>query len=97
MKTALTITLAIGAVALAACSQTPAEHLADRVENAADMRADAMDNRAELLRNRAEQVRETGEQRADAIAAANRNVAATMTEERQDQVSRTKLQQFAEV
>lgn len=86
MKIAFIITLATGAVALAACSQTPAENLADRVENAADMRADAMDNRAELLRDRAEQIRETGEERADAIAAADRNVAATMTEDRREAV-----------
>lgn len=86
MKTVLTIVLPLGAATLAACSQTPAENLADRVEDAADMRADAMENQAELLKDRAEQVRDTGEERADAIAAADRNVATTMIEERRDQV-----------
>ncbi|MBB5710022.1 hypothetical protein [Sphingomonas xinjiangensis] len=86
MNATLTMTLALGAVALAGRGQSPAENLGDRVQNAADMRADAMENRAEALTDRAEQAREPGEERADAIAAADRNVAATMTEERRDKV-----------
>lgn len=86
MKTTFIVSAAICALALAGCNQSPAENLADRVENAADARADAMENQAEALQDRAEQVRETGEERADAITAADRNVAATMTEERRDAV-----------
>ncbi|AJP71255.1 hypothetical protein [Sphingomonas hengshuiensis] len=86
MKTTLTLGAAFCALALAGCNQTPAENLADRVEDAADTRADAMENQAEALKDGAEQVRETGEERADAITAADRNVAATMTEERRDAV-----------
>ncbi|UZK66604.1 hypothetical protein [Sphingomonas sp. M1-B02] len=86
MKTMFIIAAALGSLALAGCNQSPSENLADRVEDAADNRADAMENQAEALIERAEQVRETGEQRADAIEAADRNVAATMTEERRDAV-----------
>lgn len=86
MKKTLIMGAAVGALTLAGCNQSPAENLADRVENTADLRADAMENQAEALVDRAEQVRETGEERADAIEAADRNVAATMTEERRDAV-----------
>lgn len=86
MKTTHAFGAALGVLVLAGCNQSPAENLADRVENAADMRADAMENQADALDNRAAQVRETGEERADAITAADRNVAATMTEERRDAV-----------
>ena len=86
MKNILTMGATLGALALSGCNQSPAENLADRVEDAADARADAMENQAEALQDRAEQVRETGEERADAIAAADRNVAATMSAERRDAV-----------
>lgn len=86
MKTTLTIGAALCAFALAGCNQSPAENLADRVENAADVRADAMENQAADLKERAEQVRDTGEERADAIVAADRNVTATMNQQRRDAV-----------
>lgn len=86
MKTTLVIGAALCALTLAGCNQSPADNLADRVEDAADERADAMENRADALEDRAEQVRQTGEERADAISAADRNVAATMTQERRDAV-----------
>jgi hypothetical protein len=77
---------------LAACNSTPSEKLADRVEEAADNRADALESNAEALRaqaasldNRAEAVRDTAEERADAIEAADRNVAA-MSQEKRDAV-----------
>lgn len=86
MKTNLAVAAALGALTLAGCNQSPADNLADRVEDSADERADAMENRADALDDRAEQVRQTGEERADAISAADRNVAATMSEERRDAV-----------
>lgn len=86
MKTTLALGAALSALSLAACNQSPAENLADRVENASDMRADAMENQAEALQESAKQVRENGEERADAITAADRNVTATMTQERRDAV-----------
>ncbi|MEO8374029.1 MAG: hypothetical protein ABI471_02300 [Sphingomonas bacterium] len=86
MKTTFALGAALCALALAGCNQSPAENLADRVENAADTRADAMENQADALEERADQVRQTGEERADAITAADRNVAATMSDERRDAV-----------
>lgn len=86
MKTTLAFGAALGVLVLAGCNQSPAENLADRVENAADTRADAMENQADALEDRAREVRETGEERADAIVAADRNVAETMTQERRDAV-----------
>lgn len=86
MKTTLALGTMLCALALAGCNQSPAENLADRVESTADTRADAMENQAEALQDRAEEVRETGEERADAIVAADRNVAATMSDERRDAV-----------
>lgn len=85
MKTIVTIGAGICALALAGCNQSPAENLAEQVENAADMRADAMENRAAALKQQAEEVRETGSERADAIGAADRNVAG-MTEERREAI-----------
>lgn len=73
------------ALCLAGCNQSPADKLADRVENAADVRADSMENQADALQERAEQIRETGEERADAISAADRNVA-TMSDERTEAI-----------
>ncbi len=81
MKTIVTLGAGICVLALAGCNQSPADNLAEQVENAADMRADAMENRADALEQRAEEIRETGTERADAIGAADRNVAG-MTEER---------------
>ncbi|AHE55448.1 hypothetical protein [Sphingomonas sanxanigenens] len=86
MKIALAIGTALCALTFASCNQSPADNLADRVEDAANERADAMENRAGALEDRAEQVRQTGEERADAISAADRNVAATMSQERRDAV-----------
>ncbi|MHA6718097.1 hypothetical protein ACX40Y_01480 [Sphingomonas sp. RS6] len=76
---------ALCALPLAACNPSPADNLADRVENAADARADALENRADMLNQRAEDVRETGEERADAIDAAGRNVA-TMSQAERDAI-----------
>lgn len=78
-----TLGLAAAAVlTLGACNDSPSENLADRVENAADTRADNLDTRADLLENRAEQIRDTGEYRADAIEAADMNVAGMSQEQR---------------
>lgn len=77
------------AALLAGCSESASDRLADRVENAADVRADSLENRAaelqaqaDALDHRAEQVRDTGKRRADAIDAANMNVAAMSVEQR---------------
>lgn len=86
MQNRVIMSAAICALALAGCNQSPAENLADRVEKAADNRADALESQADTLQDRAEQVREGGEERADAIKAADRNVAATMTQERRDAI-----------
>lgn len=89
MKTIVTLAALTAALALTACSQSPSDKLADRVENAADSRADAMEADADVLRNqaarldnRAETVRDTGESRSDAIEAADMNVAAMSQEQR---------------
>ena len=88
MKTIVTLAALTAALALTACSQSPSDKLADRVENAADS-ADAMEADADVLRNqaarldnRAETVRDTGESRSDAIEAADMNVAAMSQEQR---------------
>ncbi len=82
MKKSIIVVAAVCALPLAACNKSPSDKLADRVENAADNRADAMENQAAMLNDRAEQVRDTAEQRADAIQAADRNVAAMSQEQR---------------
>lgn len=91
MKSFVTIAI-LAALPLAACNKSPSDKLADRVENAADNRADAMEanadtlrNQAAMLDNRAEKTRDTGEARADAIEAADMNVAA-MSQERRDAI-----------
>ncbi len=76
---------AICVLPLAACSKSPSDKLADRVENAADARADSMENQAAMLNNQADQVRENGKQRSDAIDAADRNVS-TMSREHRDAI-----------
>ena len=93
MKALVILSFSVCALALTGCNQSPAEKLADRVEDTADKRADAMENKADAMENkadaldeRAEQVRKTGEERGDAISAADRNVAETMTKERRDAV-----------
>lgn len=92
MKAIIPVLSAALILPLAACNSTPSEKLAERVEEAADNRADALESNAETLRaqaaaldNRAEAVRDTAEERADAIKAADRNVAA-MSEEKRDAV-----------
>ncbi len=74
--------LALAAVPLSACSKSPSDQLADRVENAAEARADNLEMQADMLENRAAAVREAGEERSDAIEAADRNVAAMSQAER---------------
>ncbi|MEP6784447.1 MAG: hypothetical protein ABI898_01765 [Sphingomonadales bacterium] len=82
MKPILLLALAAATVSIGACSKSPSDKLADRVENAADARADAMENEATSLNQRAAEIRKTGEQRSDAIDAANRNVSAMTPEQR---------------
>jgi hypothetical protein len=76
MNKVIIFTVALCILPLSACSKSPSENLADRVENAADVQADAMENQAEMLKAQAAEVRETGDQRSDAIEAADQNVAA---------------------
>lgn len=92
MKRVLAILAIAAATPLAACNSSPSENLADRVEDAADNRADMMEANAEALRdqadaldNRAEVARDVGESRADAIEAADMNVA-NMSQERRDAI-----------
>lgn len=85
MKKLLLIATAVCVLPLAACNKSPSDKLADRVEDAAENRADALENQAAMLKDRADQVRDTGERRADAIEAADRNVAA-MTQEQRDAI-----------
>ena len=89
MKTTMLGAAALLALSLAACNNTPSDKLADRVENAADTRANMLENRADTLQaqaatldNRADQVRSTGESRADAIQAADMNVAGMNQQQR---------------
>ncbi|WP_375272625.1 hypothetical protein [Sphingomonas sp.] len=91
MKVTASIALA-GVLALGACNSSPSDKLADRVEDAADNRAEAMEANAAALRNqaamldgRADRTRDIGEARADAIEAADMNVAA-MSQERRDAI-----------
>lgn len=91
MKIAVAVGLAC-VLALGACNKSPSDKLADRVETAADNRADAMEANAAALRNeaamldqRADKTRDVGEARADAIQAADMNVAA-MSQERRDAI-----------
>lgn len=91
MKIAAAVGLAC-VLALGACNKSPSDKLADRVETAADNRADAMEANAAALRNeaamldqRADKTRDVGEARADAIQAADMNVAA-MSQERRDAI-----------
>lgn len=42
--------VALCTLPLSACSKSPSENLADRVENAADAQADAMENQADMLK-----------------------------------------------
>lgn len=82
MKPILLLALVATTGLIGACSKSPSDKLADRVENAADARADAMENEATALNQRAAQIRKTGKQRSDAIDAANRNVSAMTPEQR---------------
>ncbi len=86
MKLRFTAALILTGLGLVSCNKSPAENLADRVETAADNRADALENRADALDDRAEQIRRSGNERADAISAADRNVTATMTQDRRDAI-----------
>lgn len=92
MKSIVALVVLTAALPLAACNKSPSDKLADRVENAADNRADAMKSNADMLRNqaarlddRADNVRDTGESRADAIEAADVNVAG-MSQDRRDAI-----------
>lgn len=84
-KAASAIVTGLFLIGASACSNSPSDNLAARVENAADARADAMENQADDLQERAQQVRKAGEERADAIDAAGRNVAA-MSQEHRDAI-----------
>lgn len=86
------VILVASALSLAACNNSPSDKLAGRVKNAADARADAMENNADALRdqakmldNRADAVRDTANSRADAIKAADMNVAG-MSQEHRDAI-----------
>lgn len=92
MKNVFATALLVSALALGACSKSPSDRLAGRVENAADARADALENNADALKaqaaaldNRADAVRDRGESRADAIKAADMNVSA-MSQGRRDAI-----------
>lgn len=89
MKLPIGLLLTATLLPLAACNNTPTDKLADRVENAADNRADTMEaqadalrNQAQMLDNRAETTRDVAESRADAIKAADMNVAAMSQDQR---------------
>lgn len=82
LNRAFLVAIALVAVPLAACSKSPSDKLADRVENVADARADNLEAQADILDNRAHRVRQAGEKRSDAIEAADRNVAAMSQEQR---------------
>ena len=89
MNKILILGLAATALTLGACSKSPSDKLANRVENAADMRADAMEsnaddlrNQAAMLDNRADAARDTAESRADAIQASDMNVAGMSQQQR---------------
>ena len=89
MKKLILLPMAMTALTIAGCHNSPADRLADNVERAADNRADAMQNDAAMLRqqadalaNQAHQVRDTADSRADAIRAADQNTAAMSPEQR---------------
>ena len=89
MKKIIILGLVASALTLGACNKSPSDKLAGRVENAADNRADMMEqnadqlrNQAAMLDNRADAARDRGESRADAIKAADMNVAAMSQEQR---------------
>lgn len=89
MKLLLPLVAAVALLPLSACSKSPSDKLADRVENAADSRADALEANAAALReqadaldNRADRTRDVGQSRADAIEAADMNVAGMNQEQR---------------
>ena len=89
MKTFALCMLAALSVPLGACNNSPTEKLADRVESAADNRADAMESNADAMRSQAaaldshaDAVRDTGDSRADAIKAADMNVASMSADQR---------------
>ena len=92
MKSVVIIVAAASALAIGACSKSPSEKLAGRVENAADARADAMNKSANVLKaqaaalnNQATAVRDAGKSRADAIKAADANVG-NMTQAQRDAI-----------
>lgn len=76
------IPVSVFLLALAACSWSPSDKLADRVDNAADQRANALDKQAAALNSKADAIRANGEQRSDASDAANRDVSSMMQAER---------------
>lgn len=89
MKKIIMLTAVASALTLGACSKSPTDKLAGRVENAADARADVMEQNADTLRNqaamldnKADAARDRGESRADAIKAADMNVSAMSQEQR---------------
>ncbi|MDF7775715.1 hypothetical protein P1X14_10695 [Sphingomonas sp. AOB5] len=85
MKSVTILCATLCALAVAGCNQSPADKLAARVENAAEARAAALEKQAEELKDQARRIREGGDERADAIDAAGRNVAA-MTQEQRDAI-----------
>lgn len=91
MKLVAAFALSAGLI-LAGCSKSPSDKLAGEVEAAADNRADAMEANASALRNeaalldkKADRTRDVGDARADAIKAADMNVAA-MSEQRREAI-----------
>lgn len=91
MKVVAIISIA-AMLSLGACSKSPSDKLANRVETAGDKRADAMEANADALRskaaaldNNADKARETAESRAAAIKAADMNVAG-LTQEQRDAI-----------
>lgn len=87
MKKLIRVATTSAALLIGACSQSPSDNLAGRVENAADARADAMENQADVLNERADKAREIGEARADAIDAADRDSrVSNMTQQQRDAI-----------
>lgn len=89
---ALIVPASLAVAALGACSKDPSAKLANRVETAAEARATALESdaaalkaKADALASRADTVRDTGKSRADAIKAADMDVA-NMTQAQRDAI-----------
>ncbi len=89
MKKLIALSAIAATLTLGACNNSPSDKLADRVDNAADLRADSMEQNADMLRdqaaildNKADATRDRGSSRADAIKAANMNVAGMSQQQR---------------